>query len=302
MLNRKILITGKSGFLGTICHNYLSTEHIVDSLGRGKENTIQFSLMDSDIEVVQSYELVVHIAGKAHLVPKTSEEKKDFFDVNVLGTQNFLYALQEAPNLPKSFVFISSVSVYGLDEGENISEDHPLNAENSYGLSKIQAEQLVETWCKKNAVTCTILRLPLVVAKNPPGNLGAMIKGLKKGYYMNIAGGKAKKSMVMALDVAKFIVSASEVGGIFNLTDGYHPSFYELSANLAKQLGKPTPLNIPNWLANLLAKTGDLLGHNAPFNSYKLSKITADLTFDDSKARKAFGWKPTSVLESFKVS
>ncbi len=42
-------------------------------------------------------------------------------------------------------------------------------------------------------------------------------------------------------------------------------------------------------------------GNKAPFNSLKLSKIIAPLTFDDSKARKTFGWKPHPILQYFEV-
>ena len=90
-----------------------------------------------------------------------------------------------------------------MDQGELVTENDELLAKDAYGLSKILAEKLIQEWCKKNKVVCTILRLPLVVGYNPPGNLGAMIKSIKSGFYLNIAGGKVKKSMVLASDVAK---------------------------------------------------------------------------------------------------
>ena len=108
--------------------------------------------------------------------------------------------------------------------------------------------------------------------------------------------------MVLASDVAKYLLKASEIGGIYNLTDGYHPSFFELSENISHQLGKSVPKNLPLWLAKGLARSLDLFGDKAPLNSDKLYKITSDLTFDDSKAREAFGWDPTPVLEGFKSS
>jgi nucleoside-diphosphate-sugar epimerase len=145
------------------------------------------------------------------------------------------------------------------------------------------------------------LRLPLVVGNNPPGNLGAMLNLIKNGYYFNIGGGRAKKSMVLAEDVAKSIISASSVGGIYNLTDGYHPSFEELSNHISIQLGKEKPMNMPLWFARIIAKFGDLLGSKSPLNTSKLKKITSDLTFNDIKARKAFGWNPTPVLDGFKI-
>lgn len=98
----------------------------------------------------------------------------------------------EKNKLPKEFVFISSLAVYGKEEEVNINENYPLNAKDPYVLSKINSEKLIQDWCKKDNVICTILRLPLLVGESPPGNLGAMIKA-NKGYYFNIGGDKAKK-------------------------------------------------------------------------------------------------------------
>jgi nucleoside-diphosphate-sugar epimerase len=295
----KIILTGFSGFLGKIILSILKHKNII-SLGRNNANiTCDISNQVPNLPIT---DLVIHAAGKAHIVPKTEQEKQDFFNVNVKGTENLLTGLKQAPALPKAFVFISSVAVYGLDSGKNINEEHPLNANDPYGLSKIQAESIVQEWCTKNNVICTILRLPLLVGENPPGNLGAMIKGIIKGYYFNIAGGLAKKSMVMAEDVVQAILPASKIGGIYHLTDGYHPSFKELSFHIANQLQKKKPKNIPTFIAIFLGQIGDLLGKKAPFSTYKLSKITSDLTFDDSKARNAFGWSPNKVLDVFEIN
>lgn len=204
--------------------------------------------------------------------------------------------------LPKSFVYISSVSVYGLNNGMQINEDQLLLAQDAYGKSKIEAEIIVKEWCVKNNVKCTILRLPLVLGSNAPGNLGKMIHGIKKGYYFNISGGIAQKSMVLSSDIAKFILKAAEVGGTYNLTDGYNPNFKELSHLIAFQLNKKFVPNIPLFLAKLLAFVGDKIGPIFPINSNNLNKITSTLTFDDSKARKAFGWKPTAVLKGFNIN
>jgi nucleoside-diphosphate-sugar epimerase len=247
------------------------------------------------------YELVIHSAGKAHSIPKTESEKKSFFDNNVGGTFNLLRGLEKS-GVPKKFVFVSSVSVYGLDAGANINEEYPLLAKDAYGKSKIEAEQLIKNWCDENEVIFTILRLPLLVGGNPPGNLGSMLKAIRQGFYFNIGGGKARKSMVLAEDVAKVIGTASEVGGIYNLTDGYHPSFAELSNHISIQLGKGKIRNMPMWCARIIANFGDLLGSKAPLNTDKLKKITTDLTFDDSKARGSFGWDSTPVLDDFKIN
>ncbi len=298
LLNMNILLTGASGFLGGSIIKELSSENSLFSLSRNSGD-YQFSLENEIPNFNDFFDLVIHAAGKAHFVPKTEDEKKQFYDVNVVGIQNLLKGL-EVSGVPKQFVFISSVSVYGQEQGLNITEDCTLVAKDAYGLSKIEAELLVQKWCNEHNVVCTILRLPLLVGKNPPGNLGAMIKGITKGYYFNIGGGKAKKSMVLAEDVAEFIPIVANRGGVYNLTDGYHPSFFELSSAIARQIKKSAPMNMPLFIAKAIGFMGDFLGSKAPINSLKLKKINADLTFDDSKARSV-GWQPRRVLDWFSI-
>ena len=59
-------------------------------------------------------------------------------------------------------------------------------------------------------------------------------------------------------------------------------------------------MNMPLSIAKAVGFMGDFLGSKAPINSQKLKKITADLTFDDSKA-KSVGWKPRKVLDWFSI-
>lgn len=290
----KYCLTGSSGFLGQVILKTLPYS-MVTTLGRSGCD-IQADLTIS-VPQLPLFDIIIHAAGKAHSVPRTAAERKAFYDVNVQGTSNLLEALSLNPVMPRSFVFVSTVAVYGKESGHLINENTALCAADAYGDSKIQAEHLIQTWCEKNDVICTILRLPLIAGANPPGNLKAMISGIQKGYYFNIAGGKARKSMVLAEDVAVIIPYAAQMGGIYNLSDGYHPSFGELARLLSSQLGKKAPFNIPRWLAVIVAKMGDLGGKSAPFNSSKLGKILFDLTFDDSKARILLQWNPRPVLE-----
>ena len=291
------MLTGSNGFLGKYLINNLPA-NIIKTLNRGASD-YKVDLSINIPTFTDNFAIVIHNAGKAHIIPKSKEEIAAFYNVNVIGTQNLLKGLKN--NLPKQFVLISSVSVYGLIEGENIAENAALLANDPYGKSKIEAEFIVKKWCEEYNVTCTILRLPLVVGANPPGNLGSMIQGIKKGYYFNIAGGNAKKSMVLASDIAKVILKAAEVGGTYNLTDGMHPTFNELSKSISRNLDKSFVPNMPLFIANLLAKIGDIFGNAFPINTNKLSKITSTLTFDDAKARMAFGWKPAPVLRGFKI-
>lgn len=294
----RIIITGSNGYLGGFLKKRLSYSNHVTGLS--KSNSVYNINLAESVPVFSSnFDLVIHAAGKAHSISKNAIQSNEFFDVNVKGTLNLLEGLKN--NLPRQFVFISSIAVYGLVKGENINESSTLNAIDPYGKSKIEAEKIVLKWCEHHNVVCTILRLPLIVGPNPPGNLGDMIKGIKKGYYFNIGGGYAKKSMVLASDIAKFILKVAEVGGIYNLTDGKHPTFNELSNCISKTINKKNVPNLPKYLAHVLAKFGDLIGDKSPINTNKLLKISSTLTFDDSKARQTFGWDPTPVLEGFKL-
>ena len=294
----KILLTGSTGFLGKYIYKSLIKNNKIDTLSRTK-SSYNIDLSQQILNFNESFNMVIHVAGKAHDQSKKALINNSFYKVNVTGLKNLLSGLKKT-NTPSKFVFISSVSVYGLSKGTNISESFELLAKDDYGLSKIEGEKIVKTWCKKNNVKYLILRLPLLVGKNPPGNLGAMIKAIKNGFYFNINRGKARKSMVLADDVSKIILKASEIGGTFNLTDGNNPNFNQLSYSIAKQLNKKYIFNMPIFIAQLISKIGDIMGLNF-FNSSKLNKIVSDLTFDDSKARKTLDWKPNSVIENIKI-
>ncbi len=243
---------------------------------------------------------MLHAAGKAHSTPKTEEEKQAFFDVNLQGTKNLCTALEQS-GIPKAFIFISTVAVYGCDSGENITEEHPLNGTTPYALSKIKAEKYLERWCAMHNVALSILRPSLIAGPNPPGNLGAMIRGIRNGKYLSIAGGKARKSVLMVQDIANLLPMLIEKGGIYNVCDSYQPSFRELEIVICKQLNKKLPLSIPYWFAKSMAVLGDCFGENTPINSLKLRKITNSLTFSNEKAVRELGWKPMNVLKNFRI-
>ena len=295
-----VLITGASGFLGKYIVDVFTQQNWhVSTLGRHRSSSIECDLAVSvpDLSNINA-NLVVHAMGKAHMVPSTDAEAQAFFDVNLKGTKRLCSALENAASLPQEFVFISTVAVYGKDEGTDINEDHPLLGKTPYALSKIQAEQWLQQWCDRKNIRLSMLRLPLVAGRNAPGNLGAMVNGIRTGRYFNIAEGKARKSVVLAEDVANWIPKIAAVGGVYNLTDGFHPSFAELATVIAKQLHCNPPGNLPSWVALPAAFAGNFLGSRAPINCDKLRKITATLTFNDAKAKAAFGWMPKPVLES----
>lgn len=295
-----LLFTGGTGFLGKNARPVLDKKYKVTTCGITPEDEIKANLAKEVPALTKHFDVVLHACGKAHSVPKTEAEKQVFFDVNYQGTVNLCTALEKV-GVPKALIFISTVAVYGCDFGELITEDHPLDGTTPYAKSKIMAEEFLTEWCKRHGVVLGILRPSLLAGKNAPGNLGAMVNGVKKGFYMNIAGGKVVKSILMAEDIAHILPLVAEKGGVYNVCDTFQPSFGQISESVAKQLGKGKPMNIPYWMACCMAKVGDLLGNKAPINSYKLEKMTKSLTFSNEKARKTLGWEPMDVLQNYKI-
>lgn len=296
----KLLFTGASGFLGNNIYSLLEEKYVIETVGITSKDNYNVNLAWEIPNLTGTFDVVFHAAGKAHSVPKTEEEKQLFFDVNLQGTKNLCTALENS-GIPKAFIFISTVAVYGCDSGENITEEHPLNGTTPYALSKIKAEKYLEGWCAMHNVKLSILRPSLIAGPNPPGNLGAMIHGIKNGKYLSIAGGKARKSVLMVQDIANLLPMLIEKGGIYNVCDSYQPSFRELEMVICKQLSRKGPISIPYWLAKSMAVVGDCLGEKAPINSLKLRKITSSLTFSNEKATRELGWKPMNVLGNFQI-
>lgn len=295
-----LLFTGASGFLGNNVKPLLEKEYAVTTVGLTDADDCKVNLAKEIPTLENVYDIVLHAAGKAHVVPKTEAEKQAFFDVNYQGTVNLCKAL-EKNGVPKAFIFISTVAVYGLDYGVDITEAHPLTGDTPYAKSKIMAEEYLTQWCAEHNVRLGIIRPSLIAGPNPPGNLGAMIKGIKSGAYLSINRGRAKKSVLMVQDIARLVPLLAEKGGTYNVCDSYNPSFGELEELISKQLGKKRPMSIPYWIAKCLALAGDCLGSKVPINSLKLNKIVKPLTFSNAKARKELGWEPIDVLADFRI-
>ena len=296
----KLLYTGGTGFLGANTMPILEKQYEVTTVGITDRDEIKANFAKEVPVLPCRYDIVLHAAGKAHVNPKTPEEIQSFYDINYQGTVNLCNALEKV-GAPKSFIFISTCGVYGIDNGNYVTEDYPLAGEEPYQKSKIMAEQYLTEWCDKHGVTLGILRPSLMAGKNAPGNLGAMVNGIKSGKYLSINHGKARKSLLMAEDIAHLVPLVAEKGGIYNVCDDDQPSFGQLEELIANQLGKRKPISIPYWFAKCIALFGDVVGNRFPLNSKRLEKIVQSDTISNEKAKRVLGWKPMSVLENYKI-
>lgn len=296
-----LLLTGASGFLGRNLLPGLRARFSVTTLGRSEGNDVRADLSDGIPGLPGAFDMAVHAAGLAHQIPHSRSEMREYYRINVDGTRNLCSALEKC-GLPRTFVFISTVSVYGAETGTAITEDSPLDGKSAYARSKIEAEKLVTQWCRDHGVNLVILRPTLILGDRPSGNLGAMIRGIKRGYYCNIGGGDAHRSLALAPDIANVIALCPGKSGIFNICSSETPTVGQMARHIADALGKKHVLSVPMWLARVLALPGIALGNRWPLDPERLGKMTSDLTFDNTRARTILGWRPMNALDNFQIN
>lgn len=285
------LVTGAGGFIGRrLCvrlqHASSARLYRLFHCTRPREDSdavdIQADLTDrDDLQRIAGihFSTVVHCAGLAHRLRNDDETEQRMSAVNFEGTVNLCRALEAAP--PKQLIFLSSVAVYGRDEGLDIGTDCPTRPVTAYGASKLRAEDYLRRWASAHSVRLCILRPCLVYHPDAPGNLAAMRRGLESGRYLSIGGGRgALKSTVDLDELVDRIIDCIDrrCEGIYNVAGRQPMGFREIEARMCAELGLERPHSIPLWLARCLARIGDVVPQ-LPINTPRLSKIVKPLTF-----------------------
>ena len=210
---KKILITGANSYVGQAVENHLNKwpdRYQVDTL-----DMIDGSWREKSFS---GYDAVYHVAGIAHSDNgNISEERaKLYYRVNTdLAIETARKAKADGV---RQFVFMSSASVYGrsknIDEDKRITRETPLTPENSYGDSKVKAEQGISLLQDEN-FKVVILRAPMIYGKNCKGNYPTLVKIVKKlpvfPYVNN------RRSMLYIENLAEFVrlMIDNEEQGIF---------------------------------------------------------------------------------------
>ena len=241
-------ITGASGFLGKQIEYYFKS-NAIKFVAPDRKNLFKYLCKSTDIDIL------IHCAGKAH---SFKDPDHLYFDSNVKLTKKITESISTNNIALNTFVFISSVAVYGLEKGSNLNEDTYLKSSSPYATSKKLAEDHLLLWAKSNHVNLVILRLPLIFGENPPGNLGAMAKAICNGYYFRISDGCARRSMVHVKQLSQFIPSLLGKNGIFHLTDGHHPTYAEVEDFYANKFNK-TIYSLPFLLLKFISFFGDFI-------------------------------------------
>lgn len=175
-MNKKILVTGADGFIGShlteelvlqgykvkafAYYNSFNTWGWLDTLP--KEIMKDVEVFTGDIrdpngvrEAMKGVDEVFHLAALI-AIPFSYHSPDTYVDTNIKGTLN---VLQAARDLDTSRLLITSTSeVYGTAQYVPIDEKHPFQGQSPYSATKIGADRLAESFYKSFNMPITIVR------------------------------------------------------------------------------------------------------------------------------------------------
>ena len=238
----KVAVTGASGFIGKRFIEYNRNRF------RLKMITLRNRKM-SDIDL-NGADVVVHFAGKAH--DMTGGNDQDYFKVNTELTKDL--AVQAIKQGVSQFVYISSVKVYGEEDGVILDENtecHPIDA---YGKSKLLAEQWLWT-VQSPTFRIAVIRPSLVYGPGVKGNMINLLKLADKAIPLPFGRINNMRSMVYLDNLVELInkVMVEKAHGIFVGADQEPVSTSRLVQLIRKFLGrKPNLLYLPGPVRKIL--------------------------------------------------
>ena len=244
----KILITGKSGYIG---------KQLGKHLRESKRHEVSFiSLRNDDWKKkdLRGYDAIVHLAGLVH--QKAGKPLSEYLRINRDMTAEL--AEKAKGEGIGHFVFFSTMAVYGetgsVEETTVITPETRENPKTPYALSKFLAEKELFQ-LDDESFTVTVLRPPLVYGRDCPGNFQSLMRIADKAVLFPTL--KNQRSMIyienLLYSVAGILDKRKE--GIFFPQDESYRSTYEILRDLRRKQGKRTlRASLLNPVVKALAK------------------------------------------------
>ncbi|MEX0921661.1 MAG: UDP-glucose 4-epimerase GalE [Rhodovibrionaceae bacterium] len=187
-MNRKVLITGGAGYIGSHLCKRLAAEGwepvTFDNLSTGNAWAVRWGpLCQGDLldetALAEAFEThrpaaVMHLAALSS-VAGSMQDPELYYRVNLQGTINLLAAMRRAE--VRQVIFSSTASVYGAPQRTPIPEGHPLHPINPYGNSKLMAERLLFDFERSHGIASVSLRFFNAAGADGAGELGEQRSG-----------------------------------------------------------------------------------------------------------------------------
>lgn len=159
--NKKILITGINGFIGSSCARYFAQKNYeifgIDILGEKTPNFIQGEVsLNNLMSFNQEFDIIIHLAGSGTVASvKNSPEIE--YQKNVQSSNDLLEYMR-CYNSSAKLIYSSSAAVYGDSNDNFITEKNILSPISDYGKLKLEVEKLCEEYSKKFDLNINIIR------------------------------------------------------------------------------------------------------------------------------------------------
>jgi nucleoside-diphosphate-sugar epimerase len=305
---KTVLISGFSGFVGSNLLSYLYLKLDLFGLSRDgqNDNTLlkeTYAWKGLSLKNVHEISSIVHIAGKAHDLKKTSNPD-EYYQANFELTKNLYDAFLKSDT--KKFIFISSVKAASDSVEGVLDENTKPNPQTHYGKSKLMAEKYIQSQPLPEGKSYYILRPCMIHGAGNKGNLNLLYKFVKKGIPYPLAGFDNKRSFLsvenLCFIISELIIRDDIPGGIYQVADDNALSTNEVVSILASSLNvKPRLWKIPKYIISFFAKIGDRL--HLPLTTERLNKLTESYVVSNQKIKKALNKElPLTAIAGLKIT
>ncbi|RFC50365.1 MAG: Nucleoside-diphosphate-sugar epimerase [Verrucomicrobia bacterium] len=254
-------------------------------------------------EALRGVGTVIHLAALAHRTdPRRQPREEDYMAVNAAGTRQLAEA---ARNIGvRRFIFVSSIGAVAEASDLVVDEAVAPKPVSAYGRSKLAGEEAVREVLGGSLVEWCVLRPVLAYGPGNPGNMARLLRLVRSGLPLPLAGIRNRRSFVYIGNLVDAIdrvaVTPGISGRVFHVADDEAVSTPELIQFLAEAAGRKARLwPVPDWSLRLAARGGDLaggLGLHTGLDTYSLRRLMQSLTVSNQALRKATRWRPRATL------